>query len=361
MRQLWFAGSLAVLVALSIISPSPVAADGGGNGTRTDFGENKDHASFTATITTNDRGIWIDIHGQQSSPPETPAASTAPVPVSAPSAPPPPPANAQPAGPTIVRSWYDPAWGYYSQTSDGHVNNLTGLNISSDAEQPGGWFQVGEQQHPNTVPMAFTVDGQLQNIVWVPEQARPNNVNWGPPQMAPPNTVINGGGTDPHGVALDLLAHIPLPNIELQENPGLGLVSVPGWFWIANYDGAPFGASRTVTLPPAVPGGPPTSFTVTVRVWPVEYDWLFGDGGSLTSQSLGEAYPAESDVQHTYEYSSFRFPDGFPVHLTVHFKASFQVNGGAPQPLPPILHTYAGAYPVQEAQSILETPRSPHS
>src|SRR5581483_1709088 len=114
--------------------------------------------------------------------------------------------------------------------------------------------------------------------------------------------------------------------------------------------------SRTVTIP-GPPGQPPTSFTVTVRVWPAEYDWLFGDGGSLTTSSLGEPYPAQSDIQHTYEFSSYRFADGFPVDLTVHFAAQYQVNGGAFQPLPTVLHTYASTYPVQEAQAILQRPK----
>jgi len=88
--------------------------------------------------------------------------------------------------------------------------------------QPGGWINVGMQEHPNTVPMAFSVDGQFQNIAWVPTQAGPANVQWGAPPNPPPNTVITGGGTDPHGVALDVLGHIPLPPIQLRVNPDVG-------------------------------------------------------------------------------------------------------------------------------------------
>jgi len=239
------------------------------------------------------------------------------------------------------------------------VNSLEGLPISSEAVGPGNWVTLGEQQHPNSVPMAFNVDGQLQDIVWVPATGGPADFQWGLPPAPPPNTIVGGSGNDPYQVALDVLGHISLPNIELKANPGIGLVAIPGWFWVANYDGAPFGASRTVVIPPAIPGGQPTSFTVTVRVWPAEYDWLFGDGGSLATHSLGQPYPAESDVTHTYEFSSFRFSDGFPVDLTVQFAAQYQVNGGAPQPLPTIRHTYENTYPVQEAQAILQTPRRP--
>jgi hypothetical protein len=149
-------------------------------------------------------------------------------------------------------------------------------------------------------------------------------------------------------------------------NPGLGLVNLPGWFWVDGYDGKPFGSSQTVTVPPAVgpnvpfaqvpandPRRQPTSFTVTVQVWPTSYQWSFGDGASLVSQSLGQAYPAQSDIQHTYQFSSLKTANGFPVQLTVIFAAQYQVNGGAPQGLPSISHTYAATYPVQEAQSLL--------
>ncbi|HVA23491.1 MAG TPA: hypothetical protein VMW62_03785 [Chloroflexota bacterium] len=262
------------------------------------------------------------------------------------------------AGPIIVRSWYDPVRGYFSETSDGHVNSLEGIPIGYEAARPGGWENVGAQQHPNSHPMAFNVDGQLQDIVWVPDQANPNNVQWGAQPSAPPNTVIpGGGGTDPHQVALDVLAHIPLPNIEIRVNPDIGLVAMPDWFWIEGYDGAAMQQSRTVTLPPPGPGLPAPSFTVTVRIWPEEYDWLFGDGGSLVAHSLGQAYPAESDLQHTYDYSSLPFAQGFPVTVTVGFRAQYSINGGAPQPLPTLEHTYEANHPVQEVQAVVNGPQ----
>jgi len=354
-------GCAGLLLSLTSSIHPTVFADGDFHSSRFVTGDNKDGTSFSATITTTDRGIWIDVRGQetvqgqaptpQNAPPAAPAAAPAPAPASAaPAAQQAPP----PAGPTITRSWYDPAWGYFSETSDGHVNNLTGVNIGSVASAPGGWAQVGEQQHPNTVPMAFTVDGQLQDIVWVPQQANENNVQWGAPPDAPPNTVINGGGgTDPHQVALDVLGHIPLPNIKIRVNPDIGLVAMPDWFWVDGYNGNPIQQSRTVTLPPPAPGLPPTSFTVTVTITPSEYDWLFGDGGSLVAHSLGQPYPAESDLKHIYEYSSLPFASGFPVTLTVQFRAQFSVNGGAPQPLPTIRHTYEADHRVQEIQAIV--------
>ncbi|MDE3075208.1 MAG: hypothetical protein KGJ86_07240, partial [Chloroflexota bacterium] len=79
----------------------------------------------------------------------------------------------------------------------------------------------------------------------------------------------------------------------------------------------------------------------------------FGDGNSLVTQSLGQPYPAESDITHSYEYSSLPFASGFPVRVTVEYDAEFRVNGGGPQGLPPIIRTYEHDYPVQEIQPVL--------
>jgi len=257
-----------------------------------------------------------------------------------------------------VRSWYDPIRGYFSESPDGHVTGLEGLNVGSVATEPGGWYTVGRSEHPNSVAMALTVDGQYQDTVWIPESAQ--NVQFGPAPDAPPDVRPNGnGGTDPHDVALDMIAHIPLPDIHLKVNPDLGLVAIKEWFWIDGYDGQPFGQSRTVTLPPPAPGLPPTSFTVTVRLWPRQYDWSFGDGQDVITQSIGKAYPQESDIQHVYQHSSFAFAQGYPLWLTVEYGAEFRVNGGAPQPLPAIRHTYQAIHRVQEIQSILDKPKQP--
>lgn len=196
-------------------------------------GENKEGASFSATITTNDRGVWIEVHGERSSsgqPGPSPAAQVQPAAPgpSAQNAPAPRAAEPAPNAPTITTSWYDPVRGFFSQTPDGHVNSLEGLNVSNEAAESGGWINVGQQDHPNSSPMAFNVDGQLQTIVWVPNQAGPDNVQWGTPPIPPPDTVITGGGgTDPHGVAFDVLGHIPLPNIRVRVNLDIGLVAMP--------------------------------------------------------------------------------------------------------------------------------------
>lgn len=249
--------------------------------------------------------------------------------------------------------------------------------------QPQGTSSVTESSRPNTtvVPITVTVwgprgDGTQQQLGQTPEnlgyytyvEGWYSGITW---QAYPPGPAIQtenvpplppdvrpggGGGPDPYSVALDILAHIPLPDMRIRMNPTLGLVALRSWYWVEGYGGQPFGESRTVTIPPANPLDPNDrgiSFTVEVRVWPSRYEWSFGDGKGFTTSSLGKSYPAESDIQHTYEHSSLAYPGGFPVRMTAEFAAEFRVNGGGPQGLPPVRRTYESAFRVQEIQPVL--------
>jgi hypothetical protein len=250
--------------------------------------------------------------------------------------------------------------GIHWEAPDGSTYDFIPPNIGSATQN---FWQTEFAAHPDQTPYTFFADSQYQGIIWIPNTSNNNNVVFGPPPPAPGG---NGSGIDPREMALDVLGHVPLPSIQIRMNPALGLVAMPGWFWVEGYDGQPFGTSRTVDIPPeigpevpfnVVPADDPrrqgTSFTVDVRVWPSRYEWSFGDGAGLVTQSLGERYPSESDIQHTYQHSSLGFPDGFPVQLTVVFAAEFSINGGAPQGLPPIGQTYAPGYRAQEIQPVL--------
>ena len=183
----------------------------------------------------------------------------------------------------------------------------------------------------------------------------------GPAAAGAPIVVI-----DPREVAIEVLHEVPLPNAQVRMNPDTGLVALPAWFWVEGYDGAAITAGRTVDVPApigadvpldVVPANDPRrrgrSFRVEVTVRPTSYEWSFGDGATLISRSLGQRYPQESEIRHTYEYSSLRTAGGFPVRLTVTFAAEFRVDGGPPQALPPTQRTYSAAYRVQEIQSVL--------
>lgn len=346
---------------------SPVLAQGPQGETITP-GSHLPRGQVQVTVESRSDGVYLQISYRDSSPGQS-SGTTSPgggVPAQAKQ----PESSTGNSTSPFVRSWTDPDTNiYYSQTGDGTTYSLEPVNIGQASQGPGGWFTTGSQQYPNSTPYAFNVNGNFQSITWIPNN--PPSVNWGPPppavNTAPPGG--NGASTNPIDVALDALGHVPLPNIQLKANPGLGLVAMPSWFWVEGYDGSPFGTSRTVTIPPEVgpevpitvvpasdPRRQPTSFTVSVRVWPSRYEWYFGDGATLVAQSLGKAYPAESDIQHTYEHSSLPFPSGFPLRLTVDYSAEFSVSTGGGGALPTITRTYEAAYPVQEVQPVLTHP-----
>ncbi|MCL5107381.1 MAG: hypothetical protein M1401_00610 [Chloroflexi bacterium] len=221
--------------------------------------------------------------------------------------------------------------------------------------------------HPNERPYLLYINNQFQGVIWVPDTT--NNVNLvvnQPPASPPPLPGGNPNSTDPREVALNALGQVPFPEVKLRASPGLGLVAVPGWFWVEGYDGSPLGVARTVSIPPEIgpevplavvpaddPRRQPTSFTVEVRVSPSKYEWSFGDGATLVTGSLGSPFPAESDIQHTYEHSSLQHPSGFPLRLTFEFTSEFRVNGGAWVGLPAVQRVYEAGYRVQEVQPVL--------
>ena len=350
---------LCLALGLALLGTSLLATPAGADSGSDDPGRPRPHgteplatSSVTADVKSRPDGVYIHISARESIPGNPGETSSSPSAYAPASAGPPPPSPDAPAPAT--QSWTDNA-GFHQVTPAGQRTDLTPTDISSVSTD---FWSNQFQAHPGQLPYALNINNQFQGIVWIPD-VNSDNVHLAPPDAPPDSNITGNGSTDPYQVALDVLGHVPLPNIQLRMNPGLGLVAMPGWFWVGNFDGQPFGASRTVVIPPPILGQPPTVFTVTVRVWPTEYDWLFGDGGSLVTHSLGQAYPAQSDVQHTYEYSSLSFSSGFPVDLTVQFAAEFRVNGGGPQPLPGIRHTWATTYPVQQAQAILGAPRKP--
>ncbi len=336
---------------LGSVSTSLVAAGGPPPGTPVVVGANKGRTTYTATVATNGRGVWINVRATRSSSgsSETPANSSgagsdngAVSAVSYTGAGSGSAATSDSAS-TVTRTWYNAEGEPYYETADGHVYHLAGVNIGNASSGSNGWFTTGSRQHPGSVPESLYVDGHLQGIVWVPYGTKLGSLQWGSP---PSGSTIQSASApvvlDPRAIALDLLRHVPLPSLRLRMNPALGLVAMPSWFWAEGYTGQPFGGSVTVG-----------SYTIAVRVWPISYQWDFGDGTTITSSDLGQAYPAQSDIRHTYQYSSLRYPNGFPVRLTVQFAAAYSVNGGALNALPGMQQTYADNYPVQQLQSVL--------
>jgi len=202
-------------------------------------------------------------------------------------------------------------------------------------------LREGLREHPGSIPFGVRCDNGYFDVVWVPVGGDP------------PEVVVEVDGVppvDPRAMAEALLGIVPLPPITVGANPGTGLVALPSWFWVDGYGGEPLSGSDTLG-----------NTTVAVVITPERYDWSFGDGAVLTTESLGRPYPAESDIQHTYERS--RTAD---VQVEITFGGQYQVTtveddgeGGTVEvvgpwePLDPMVRTFSRPYPVQQLQSVL--------
>ncbi len=137
-----------------------------------------------------------------------------------------------------------------------------------------------------------------------------------------------------------------LPRISIGANPDVGLVAMPAWFWVRGYSGGTLTGAATLDRS-----------SVRVEITPTSYRWTWGDGSSLHASSVGRAYPARSDIRHTYERSSHGAGGAYPVRLRITWSARYSENGGPWLSLDPITRTYSRAYPVQQLQSVLTANR----
>ena len=90
-----------------------------------------------------------------------------------------------------------------------------------------------------------------------------------------------------------------------------------------------------------------------MEVQPLRYRWSFGDGTTAETTSLGQRYPAESDIQHVYEQSSLAAGGAYSITVEVTFVAQYRVSGGAWQTLDPITRSFSNDYTVQQLQSVI--------
>ena len=196
------------------------------------------------------------------------------------------------------------------------------------------WYQAEQAAHPDHVFGSVSCDDGFFAFIWIPV---------GTPASGNVQVVfVDDDGVDPVAVALELLNHLPIPDIAIEANPATGLVALSSWFWIDGYDGSPISSSD------ALPG-----VTVDVEVEPLVYRWSFGDGATAETTSLGQRYPAESDIRHVYEQSSLVAGGAYSITVEVTFTARYRVNGGAWEALEPITRSFSDDYPVQQLQSVL--------
>ncbi len=108
----------------------------------------------------------------------------------------------------------------------------------------------------------------------------------------------------------------PWPVLRLGINPSTGLTGLPSWFWLTG----------SASMQDAVASSGP--LTVRVRAQLQGVSWEFGDGLGYASIDLGQAYPAQSDIQHLYQTDTYRLSNGYAVVAILRFLVTYSVNGG---------------------------------
>ena len=108
----------------------------------------------------------------------------------------------------------------------------------------------------------------------------------------------------------------PWPTLLLRTNPNTGLTGLASWFWL----------SGSSAMPDAVASSGPLAVRVRARL--VGVTWEFGDGLGYDSSDLGQAFPAVSDIQHTYQADTYGLANGYTVVAALRFLVTYSVNGG---------------------------------
>lgn len=143
----------------------------------------------------------------------------------------------------------------------------------------------------------------------------------------------------PADVADHLRQEIPMPQVSVRINPGVGLAGSESWFWIEGYAGEPI-----------TNGTDAFGRAVEVEARPNRYEWTFGDGTTMVFQSTGRAYPERSEIRHVFERAS---ANGYQVTVRFVFEVRYRVDEGAWTPLPGITRTASVAYQVRESQAVI--------
>jgi hypothetical protein len=179
----------------------------------------------------------------------------------------------------------------------------------------------------NEFPFMLWCDGEAAGVVWL---------------------TVGGGGSppaaalSPEQIAMSLRERIPMPNVRIEVNPERGLVGVESWFWIEGYDGDPIVESTDAF-----------GRRVEVEARVELYEWSFGDGKAIKTESPGRPYPERSDVRHVYERSSLGYPRGYTVEAGFFFSVRYRVGGGGWIELPGIERVAESHYPVRESQAVI--------
>ena len=225
------------------------------------------------------------------SPPAAPAKTQA---KTEPPAPPPPPCGYYALTPEELASPW--AWAGAEQADTGTL--IPGRFLTTNS----GFVEAGipaDKAGLGVQPYWYRCDGQ-QRLVFVPTPVPPTPRNSNPTPGTQP-------GIPSVEVAQHLEGEIHLPGMAVGLNPAqFGITGFESYFWVAGYDCQPI-------LQPAT-GTPGTSGWL--RATPTYYRWSFGDGYSVTTTSLGQAYPKVSAITHTYDVRSDWSPMAAPTTVT---------------------------------------------
>jgi hypothetical protein len=140
---------------------------------------------------------------------------------------------------------------------------------------------------------------------------------------------------------------LPTTPLTVHHNPNVGVTRLSTWFWVEGYAGEPITATTDISVPwvhrwtdeLGIEQEESGTYHVSVfvRVRPARYVWDFGDSSRLDTASLGQAYPAESDVQHTFLWHSHgqaggRYTYGLGIDWVSDWRASGDASGQGPGP-----------------------------
>lgn len=137
------------------------------------------------------------------------------------------------------------------------------------------------------------------------------------------------------------------PRLSIQTSPPANiLVGLSTWFWMGGWDASPL--RTTVTAP--------WGDTISVEMTLDHVMWDYGDGTAPKRGDLGQAYPAESSVQHVYtdRSTSRDHPDGtYQMSATVRLNVQYWYDGGGPYSAGTIERVHSAPVIVRQLQAVI--------
>lgn len=227
-----------------------------------------------------------------------------------------------PAGPAPPPCYYQALPGAWLQ-SPAALSHVLGSGLSAGARLPAA--NISLPAEPG-LPPADQASGRqiLSHICGQDSGFRMVGILApGAPQRGRAATAAQAGGpgTPSHASLQTLQAEVSLPSLQIAVNPAqVGITNLASYFWLSGASNAP-----VYTRAGASPLG-----SIELRATPLSYLWSFGDGSTLRTTSLGQAYPAVSDIAHTYtvrsDWAPTATPAGlYPVRVTASYDVAFQV------------------------------------